>query len=108
MGSLYRVPFLYVEELSEAITILKENGIKVYAAHLKGERYFDEISYSGGSAFLVGNEGNGLKTETAKMADMWLKIPMEGKLESLNAAVSAALLLYRAAGDWRSSNRCSG
>ena len=107
MGSLYRVPFWYVDELSEAITLLKDNGIKVYAAHLKGERYFDEISYSGGSAFLVGNEGNGLKTETAGMADVWLKIPMEGKLESLNAAVSAALLLYRAAGEWRSRS-CRG
>lgn len=104
MGSLYRVPFLYVEEMGEAVAALKENQITVYAAHLKGERYFDEISYGGGSAFLVGNEGGGLKRETADMADVWLKIPMEGKLESLNAAVSAALLLYRAAGEYRSND----
>lgn len=103
MGSLYRVPFLYVEELSEAIAVLKQNQITVYAAHLKGEQYFDEISYGGGSAFLVGNEGSGLRRETADTADVWLKIPMEGKLESLNAAVSAALLLYRAAGEHRRS-----
>lgn len=101
MGSLYRVPFLYVEELTEAMNRLKENEITVYAAHLKGEQYFDEISYSGGSAFLIGNEGSGLREETAKRADVWLKIPMEGKLESLNAAVSAALLLYRASCDIR-------
>lgn len=107
MGSLYRVPFLYVEELSEAIAVLQRNQITVYAAHLKGKRYFDEISYGGGSAFLVGNEGNGLRKETADAADVLLKIPMEGKLESLNAAVSAALLLYRAAGEWRRRG-CSG
>ncbi|MDE6891161.1 MAG: hypothetical protein K2P50_05120, partial [Lachnospiraceae bacterium] len=52
MGSLYRVPFLYVEELSEAIDTLRQNRITVYAAHLRGEQYYDEISYEGGSAFL--------------------------------------------------------
>lgn len=98
MGSLYRVPFLYVEDLEAAITILQQNGIRVYAAHLEGKQYFDELSYEGGSAFLIGNEGNGLRRETADMADTYLKIPMEGKLESLNAAVAAALLLYQAAG----------
>lgn len=98
MGSLYRVPFLYTQGLREVIEKLKENQIKVYAAHLKGEKYFDEISYEGGSAFLIGNEGNGLRGETADLSDIYLKIPMEGQLESLNAAVAAALLLYRAAG----------
>ncbi|MCM1136738.1 MAG: RNA methyltransferase [Clostridium sp.] len=101
MGSLYRVPFLYVEELAEAIAFLKEHKITVYAAHLQGRQYFDEIAYEGGSAFLIGNEGNGLRLETARQADIWLKIPMEGKLESLNAAVSAALLLYA----WRRGRR---
>ena len=46
---------------------------------------------------MIGNEGNGLKKETADMADTYLKIPMEGQLESLNAAVAAALLMYQAA-----------
>lgn len=101
MGSLYRMPFVYQENLGEAIRMVKENGITVYAAHLAGEQYFDRIRYQGGSAFLVGNEGNGLKKETADQADMYLKIPMAGRLESLNAAVSAALLLYRAAGEYR-------
>ena len=98
MGSLYRVPFLYVEELAPAITLLQQSGIRVYAAHLNGKQYFDELSYEGGSAFLIGNDGTGLRRETADMADTYLKIPMEGKLESLNAAVAAALLLYQAAG----------
>ena len=101
MGSLYRVPFAYVEKLSEAVELLQKNDIPVYAAHLKGQRFFDELSYEGGSAFLIGNEGNGLKKETADLADTYLKIPMEGKLESLNAAVAAALLLYQASGNSR-------
>lgn len=97
MGSLYRVPFVYLEDLGVAVRELQEHDIMVYAAHLKGEKYYDRINYPGGSAFLVGNEGSGLKEETAKLADTYIKIPMEGSLESLNAAVAAALLLYQAA-----------
>ena len=97
MGSLYRMPFVYLDELSEGIALLQKEDIKVYAAHLKGEKYYHEFTYEEGAAFLIGNEGNGLKKETADLADCYLKIPMEGKLESLNAAVAAALLMYQAA-----------
>lgn len=96
MGSIYRMPHLYTEDLLQMISKLKEQGITVYAAHLKGERYYDAFDYQKGSAFLIGNEGNGLKKETAEKASTYLKIPMEGKLESLNAAVSAAILMYEA------------
>lgn len=95
MGSLYRVPFFYEEGLSEIISLLQKNQIKVYAAHLKGTSYYHQIDYREGSAFLIGNEGNGLREETADKADCYLKIPMEGQLESLNAAVAAALLMYQ-------------
>lgn len=101
MGALYRVPFLYVDRLEEVMDLLREHEIPVYAAHLKGHQYFDELDYEEGGAFLIGNEGNGLRRETAEQADVWLKIPMEGKLESLNAAVAAALLMYQAAGCFR-------
>lgn len=95
MGSLYRMPFLYMDNLEEGIRLLQKYDITVYAAHLKGKKFFHEINYSGGSAFLIGNEGSGLKEETAQAADCYLKIPMEGKLESLNAAIAAALLMYQ-------------
>lgn len=96
MGSLYRVPFLYVDQLPDTVRQLKESGVTVYAAHLKGEKSFHEISYESGSAFMIGNEGNGLSEETASLADHYIRIPMKGKLESLNAAVAAALLMYGA------------
>lgn len=97
MGSLYRVPFAYVDDLSEVIPLLQKENIPVYAAHLKGEKYFYQFTYNEGTAFMIGNEGNGLKNETAKLADSYLKIPMEGQLESLNASVAAALLMYQVA-----------
>jgi len=94
MGSLYRVPFVVTEDLKAAIRDLKAADYRVFAAHLRGNVSYDEIRYSGRSAFLIGNEGNGLTDETAALADMYIRIPMEGKVESLNAAVSAAILLY--------------
>ena len=98
MGSLYRVPFIYVEELSDVILRLKDRGVHFYAAHLKGQKFYDELDFSkeGGTAFLIGNEGNGLKTETADLADSYLKIPMEGQVESLNAAIASSILMYEA------------
>ena len=94
MGSLYRVPFYIAENLAETIDALKSKGIKLYAAHLKGEMSYDEPDYTGACGFMIGNEGNGLSHELADMADEYIRIPMEGQVESLNAAISATLLAY--------------
>lgn len=96
MGSIYRVPFLYESDLSQTLRKLHDAGVKSYAAHLKGESCYDGFSFQGPTAFLIGNEGKGLSDELSKEASSYLKIPMEGKLESLNASVAAALLMYEA------------
>ena len=96
MGSIYRMPFCYVEDLKAAIGSLKEAGIGVYAAHLDGRHDYDEEDYGRPCAFLIGNEGNGLSQETAELADIYIKIPMEGQVESLNAAIAASVLMFEA------------
>ena len=96
MGSIYRVPFLYVDSLKEVIGELQKKGTIVYAAHLQGKEYYDSFDFAKGTAFLIGNEGNGLRKETADLADAYLKIPMEGRVESLNAAIATSLLMYEA------------
>ena len=96
MGSLFRVPFAYVEDFGGLLIRMKEKGIRLCAAHLAGEHDYFEEDYTVPTAFLIGNEGNGLSDETAALADLKVKIPMEGRLESLNAAVSAALFMYEA------------
>lgn len=96
MGSIYRVPYYVTDDLAGTIQELKRQRIRVYAAHLRGTMEYDEPSYTGGCAFLIGNEGKGLTDETAELADEYIRIPMEGEVESLNAAVSAALLMYEA------------
>lgn len=94
MGSIYRVPFYITDGLAETAKELKEKKISLYAAHLKGTMQYDEPDYTGASGFFIGNEGNGLSDDIAALADDYIKIPMEGKVESLNAAISASLLLY--------------
>ena len=96
MGALFRVPFCRVEDLPESVEDLKKAGIRVYAAHLEGKNPYDREDYRGGTAFLIGNEGNGLREEVASCADCRIRIPMEGKAESLNAAVAAAVLMFEA------------
>lgn len=94
MGSIFRVPFYIADDLAEAVRQLKSNGVKIYAAHLEGQLSYDQPDYTKGCAFFIGNEGNGLTPELASLADAYIRIPMEGKVESLNAAIAAAVLMY--------------
>ena len=79
MGSVYRMPFVYVEHLPETLEVLAEAGIHSYAAHLKGKNSYDQEDYTRGTAFLIGNEGNGLRDEVADAAECYIKIPMCGE-----------------------------
>ena len=97
MGSVYRMPYIYTDDLLGVMKQLQEKQVKLYAAHLKGNQFYHQLDYKGATAFLIGNEGNGLKDETADAADVYMKIPMEGKVESLNAAVASVILMYEAA-----------
>ena len=97
MGAVYRVPFLYTDDLSGVIGLLKEKGINVYAATLsKTSKAYDCFDYCEGSAFVIGNEGNGLTAETISKASAQVYIPMEGQGESLNASMAAGILMYEA------------
>ncbi len=106
MGSIYRVPFAYVPDLGRAAEELKGQGVHLYAAHLAGERSYDEEDYRRAAAFMIGNEGAGLSSSLAGMADGLVRIPMRGRVESLNAAVSAAILLYEADRQRRREKSC--
>lgn len=96
MGSLYRMPFLYTKDMDGTVKTLKEHKIRTYAAHLQGSREYYRENYIGGTAFLIGNEGNGLTKQLSEQADAYIKISMSGQLESLNAAVAAAVLMFEA------------
>jgi TrmH family RNA methyltransferase len=88
------MPVIYSHALAADIDRLKDAGVQVYAAHLKAKRDYREISYGRRTAVMIGNEGNGLSDEIASKADEYIKIPMKGQVESLNASVAAALLMF--------------
>lgn len=94
MGSIYRMPVIYVDDLLQLLSLFRQKGIKSYAAHLNGEKSYDKENYQSGTAILIGNEGNGLRDEVASLADVWVQIPMQGQVESLNAAIAASILMF--------------
>ena len=93
MGSIYRVPFI-VDELVPAIENLKMDGFCVYGAALEEAVPFREVEYPLHRAIVIGNEGKGISTSVLNSVSERIKIPMKGKVESLNAAVSCAVLLF--------------
>ncbi|MBQ4424958.1 MAG: RNA methyltransferase [Lachnospiraceae bacterium] len=94
MGAIFRLPFRICPDIREAVMGLKDDGYRIYAAHLAGSVPYDAPAYPANSVFLLGNEGNGLSGEITALADERIRIPLCGQAESLNVAVAGAVLLY--------------
>jgi TrmH family RNA methyltransferase len=94
MGSIYRMPTIYIEDIPQLLDEFRRKGICSYAAHLQGKNSYDQENYQNGTAILIGNEGNGLRDEVSQKADVWVQIPMHGQVESLNAAIAASVLMF--------------
>ncbi len=94
MGSLFHVPVFQNADLPLLAERLKAKRIPLYAAHLKGNCTPYALPLRNACAFLIGNEARGLSEEAAALCDAWVKLPMPGQAESLNASVAAAVLLY--------------
>lgn len=97
MGAIFRVPFFYAEDLTSVIKQLKQMGIPVYGTMMQGSVVYDEPDYRKGAAIVIGNEANGISDKVAEALNVKVRIPMAGNLESLNAAVAAAILMYEVA-----------
>jgi len=97
MGSLFRMPFMYTDDICDTIDTLKDRGVTVYGAYLRDGHPYGSVKYKEPWAVLIGNEGNGISDRTIERVSERVFIPMCGSIESLNAAVAAALIMYRAA-----------
>jgi len=95
MGTIFRVRVEISDDLPDTLRGLKKEGVRIFGTHLSGTEFYD-ADLTCPLAFLIGNEGNGLTDEVAKEADSLLRIPMEGQVESLNAAVSGSVVAYEA------------
>jgi RNA methyltransferase, TrmH family len=94
-GSVFRIPLIAADP-ENALAQLRALGIKVLVATAAAELPADRAHLSDPVAFLIGNEGNGVPEEIARLADGAITIPCPGPVESLNAAVAASVLLYEA------------
>ena len=94
MGSVYRVP-VWRGALAEALCALKERGFTVVSSELGGDDFFAALTeLSAPLALVIGSEGNGVTAPVRELATRRLMLPMGGKVESMNAAVAAAILMY--------------
>lgn len=94
-GATAYVPVIKVSNLNQAIEKLKKENVWVYAADMDGELMY-KTNLKGDIALVVGGEGTGVRDLTKKLCDGVISIPMFGKVNSLNASVSAGLVLYEA------------
>ena len=97
MGSIFRVPFI-VDDLVSVLEDLKAGGVAVYGAALEDAENLQDVSFEAKSAIVIGNEGNGISKGVLNSVNRKVRIPMEGQVEPLNAAVSTALILYKMSG----------
>lgn len=94
VGAIEHIKVAKVTNLNMVIDKLKEEGIWIYAADISGTEYSYETDFSGACAVVVGSEGRGISSLTLKKCDKIVKIPMVGKINSLNASVAAGIMMY--------------
>lgn len=95
MGSLFHLPVLE-GDLTRLLPEAKARGFRLIGSGPRAERTCYECDWSGGVWLLLGNESEGLSPETAALLDEFVRIPMRGRAESLNAAMAATVLLFEA------------
>lgn len=94
MSGIYKLPILTVQSIPDTLRELNSLGYTSIATAMDAVHRYDEYSYPDHLAVLIGNEGGGLSDESIELASTSVKIPMAAKMESLNAAVAAALVMY--------------
>ncbi len=95
IGAIFTVP-VAVASSEDTISWLKAQGIRIYTAQLQDSEWYYDTDMKGGTAVVMGTEATGLTDVWRKAADAHIKIPMLGRLDSLNVSVSAAILLFEA------------
>ena len=95
IGGIFTVPTAAATS-EETIKWLKDQNIKIYTAQLQDSEWYYDTDMKGGTAIVMGTEATGLTDIWRKAADAHIKIPMLGRLDSLNVSVSAAILMYEA------------
>lgn len=94
-GAIEHVPVILVSNINQAIQTLKDYQILVVGTDGQSDQYYDQIPQDTSLAIVLGNEGEGIRSLVKKNCDLLVKIPMYGKINSLNVSVAAALMMYQ-------------
>jgi len=95
-GSFFRLPFLICASPGKALQEIRLRGYRIWAAAASSSSSFWKVDFSKPTAFLLGQEGGGLPEEWKTQADGTLTIPMASRIDSLNVAMAAGLIVYEA------------
>ena len=95
-GALQYMKIARVNNISDTILKLKDNGVWVCGTAIDAEKYYYDQSLTGPLAIVIGNEGKGISELVKRNCDFLVKIPMKGKVTSLNASVSTGIVVYEA------------
>ena len=93
-GAVDHMKIARVNNLNDEIKYLKDNDVWVYGTAVEASKYYYEENLTGAIAIVIGNEGKGMSNLVKENCDVLLKIPMKGKISSLNASVSAGIVMY--------------
>jgi 23S rRNA (guanosine2251-2'-O)-methyltransferase len=96
-GALEYLPVARVVNIARALDHLKERGFWIYGVDERGAELYDRVAFNTPSAIVLGGEGKGLHQNVQKHCDVLLRIPMAGKIASLNVSVAAGIVLF----EWR-------
>nr|WP_330365837.1 RNA methyltransferase [Clostridioides difficile] len=93
MGSIFDMNVIDASQ-DETVDMLKSLDFNIVSSYLNTDNFYDKIDYGSKVALVIGNEANGINEELVSKSDILVKIPIYGKAESLNAAISSAILMY--------------
>lgn len=94
VGAIEHMKIAKVTNINSAIDELKKEGLWIYGADIAGDEYSYEVNFGGPCAMVIGSEGRGISKLTLKKCDKLVKIPMIGKINSLNASVAGGIMMY--------------
>jgi len=93
-GALEHLPVIRVTNINRTLEELKERGYWVYGLDERGDQSYDRVAYNAPTALVLGAEGKGLHEQVRKHCDVLVRIPMAGKISSLNVSVAAGIVLF--------------
>ncbi len=94
-GMVFRIPIVAIGNVNQAVDALSKLGFRTYGLVMNGVQNIVDEKFDAPALFIIGNEGDGIRQKTMERCDVGLRIPMNARAESLNASVSAAVVLYQ-------------